>query len=450
METLSSQILSLFHSVLQQKQRFALDSLFLSAILRSRRDVSVYQGKLDTVEIADEIKLGVLIQKDQRLGSATLERCQKDLLESAIHQAIEASTFNDPEPAYRLSSAAVETQPSKDFWTDRYPIPVLEKMALEMENKAKGFSPRIKNIPQVSCGHEKTTRVICHSGGLRVLEDNSRLHAGISVMACGEDDRMVNVHEFDNWNDPHQIEPLKIAEEVVQETLRRICPAKVSTGRWSILFDARTAAQILAAFWSVFSGDLLYRHLSRLEGKLGGIIASPLVSLLDSKSAGLTPHHFDAEGAHCKDKFLIQEGRFETFLHNLYTAQKTNFKTTGNAAGGLGQTPSLSPMNLSWEGRLIPVKEMIGSISKGILIKELAGSSASPISGDFSYGGLGYWIENGKISHPVADFTIAGNFFDFLLNIQGIGDDLLFTSPHLLGCYGGRSLWVEGLSISGQ
>ncbi|EKD41219.1 MAG: hypothetical protein ACD_73C00801G0009, partial [uncultured bacterium] len=94
-------------------------------------------------------------------------------------------------------------------------------------------------------------------------------------------------------------------------------------------------------------------------------------------------------------------------------------------------------------------KEIMQKISSGIYVTELSGASASPISGDFSYGAQGYWVEDGEKKYPVADFTVAGNFFELLKNIVGIGDELRFVSPHRLGSFGGRLLLVEGLEISG-
>ncbi len=448
---LKDTLLALFDSAIQKKSNYPLDHLFLSAIVRSRRDLSIFQGKIDTVEIADEIKIGVLIGKDQRWGCSTLEQAREDLLAQSIRQACEASSFGDADPNYSLAKPSLEKK-STLHATDLTSVSMklLEEKSLEMEKRAQIFSPLIRNIPQVGCGYETLTRVICNSEGVRVVEESGNLHAGISVMAAGKDERMVNVSEMGYWSSPSLFNTYALASEISEEAVKRTCPREIQSGNYPILFDPRSAAHLLSAFWSIFSGDLLYRKLSKLEGKLGQKIASSLVSISDSGPLGLTPHFFDAEGSVCLNKFPIREGIFETFLHNRYTGKKAGSQTTGNAGGGLGSPPNLSPANLSWEGTTCPQKEILQSIKKGVWVKELAGASASPISGDFSYGALGYWVENGEVQYPVADFTLAGNFFELLSEVEKIGEDLEWISPHALGSYGGRSLLVNKLAVSGK
>ena len=177
---------------------------------------------------------------------------------------------------------------------------------------------------------------------------------------------------------------------------------------------------------------------------------APNFSIVDEGLFGLVPHSYDAEGSVVQSRSLIQNGILQGFCHNIYTASKCDVKTTGNASGGLESSPQVSAANLKFTGKTIPVLQMISTMKKGILITELHGSAASPISGEFSYGALGYWIENGAKVCPIADFTIAGNFFDFLKNIEALGDDANYFFPHLFGSYGGASLLVNQLAVSGQ
>lgn len=453
-QTMKDKIIRLFESALQKQSGLGIDHLFLSALLRNKRGVSLYQGEIDSVEIADEIKLGVWLGISHRWGCSSLEQVSEEAMDRALTQTMQASRFSDPDPDHSLASPS--HHPSEKSLADseisKISMKEFEKIGHAMEGQIRKSSPLITNIPEVSVGHDSFCRILFNSAGVKLIEKNSLLKAGLSVMAEGEDKRVVNVHEMDYWKTLTDFRPQDIVAEVTSEVLSRISPRIPASGSWPILFDPRTSAQLLATFWSIFSGDMLYRKLTRLEGKLGQEIASQSLSIREAGNdqRALVPHLFDAEGIPHQDKYIVQNGIFQTFLHNRYTAKKAGVQTTGNAAGGLGDIPGISPTNIRWEGQKISrVSDLISPIKKGILVKELHGASSSPISGDFSYGTLGYWIEDGKIQYPIADFTIAGNFFELLKKISGVGNDLRFFMPHLLGSYGGRSLLVESLDVSG-
>ncbi|QQR79417.1 MAG: TldD/PmbA family protein [Deltaproteobacteria bacterium] len=447
---MKQKIISLFQDILSQKNTLGVDHLFLSALVRQKRGVNIFKAEVDSVEIADEIKIGVWAGFQNRWGTSVLESLNPDALKKAVLQAKLASTYNDADPDYSLAEPTqTQSTHTADPEISKISMGELEQASRDMESKAQKFSPLIKNIPDVGAGYDVFLRVIANSNGLCVSEEASMLKAGISVMAQGSDGRMVNVHEMDCWTRRGDFNVQHLVDEVLQEVTSRINPHPVATGSWPVIFDPRSAVHLLGTFTSIFSGDALYRHLTRLEGKLGEAIASSIISLSDSASNGLIPHTFDAEGSLAVSKKIIDNGIFKTFLHNRYTSKKVGTTTTGNAGGGLEDPPSISTMNLSWESsQLTPQIQKLPK--QAILIREMAGASASAISGDFSYGALGYWVEDGVIQYPIADFTIAGNFFELLKKIQAVGDDLRWFSPHLLGSMGGRSLLIDNLSVSGK
>ncbi len=444
-------ILDLFDAALSEKSGPEIEHILLAGHTNSQRAVSLYAGKIDSVEIADEIKIGVWLRTKGRWGCATLEQVEAEALDRAIQQAVLAAEFSDPDPDYSLAPPEeVATHYEPDAAILELGMGDFEEIAHQMEQQAQDTSPLIKNIPRIGCGSSSRSHVIANSEGVRIIERNNFLKAGLSVMACGPDERMVNCYEINYFPDRASFDPQGTVAEVAEEAVARVEPRGVKNGTWPVIFDARTAAQLLSTFSSCFSGDALYRKLTRLEGKLGQQIASEMVSVAQKSLIGLVRHAYDAEGTPCQDKYLIHQGRFETFLNNRYTAKRNQMESTGNADGAIGEAPGVAPTNFYWDADGVPVTNLYEEMGTGILIKELHGASASPISGDFSYGGLGYWVENGKIDHPIADFTIAGNFFDLLKNIIGLGDDLRFVSPHASGSCGGRSLFVKSLAVSGK
>ena len=450
---MKQKILSLFSDTLSQKKSLGVDHLFLSSVVRQKRGINIFKGEVDAVEIADEMKIGVWVGKDQRWGSSVLESLDPKALKNAIEQAKIASSYNDIDANYSLAPALsnTATPASIDPEILKVSMSELETASKQMEKIGSTFSPLIKNIPDAGAGYDVFCRVIGNSEGVLVSEEAALLKAGISIIAQGSDERMVNVHEMDYWTERKNFNPESVVQEVAHEVISRVNPKPVATGSWPIIFDPRAAVHLVGTFMSIFSGDALYRHLTRLEGKLGEQIAASHLTLCESPRQGLIPHLYDAEGSLAQEKKLIENGLFKTFLHNRYTAKKTGTSTTGNASGGVEDPPSVGTQNVWLEStKTLPTAELYKQPKCAILIREMAGASASPISGDFSYGALGYWVENGVIQYPIADFTIAGNFYDLLKKIDAVGDDLQWFSPHLLGSMGGRSLLVESLSVSGK
>jgi len=448
---MKQKILHLFNQEIKKKDQRGIDHLLLSALLRSRHGVSLFKGEIDSVELSDLIQIGVWVGKKGRWGVSSLEQVSDTRLNQAIEQAIEASGFSDEDEDCSLAQPSKPVNSYKpDASISKMTTPQLKDAGLQMESRAQAYSPLIQNIPHISCDYDVITRVLVNSEGVNLCEENSFLSASLSVSASGPDKRVVNYTGSRHFLDHSQFNVDSLVDEVAGEAVARVEPRNARTGKSAILLDPQSAAHLLSMFWSVFSGDHLYRKLTRLDGKLDAKIASECVTLKDNGEGGLIPHAFDAEGSPCHQKLMIDQGVFRSFLHNRYTAKKANTQTTGNAEGGLGSVPGVSPGNISWEKTKSNGADLLTQLNKGILIKELHGASASPISGDFSLGALGYWVEGGKIQYPIADFTIAGNFFDLLLGIEGVGDDLRFFSPHLLGSYGGRSLLVNSLAVSGQ
>ncbi len=450
-----SSLTAIFQDALDRRSFWGIDRLFLSAALSQKRGVSVFEGERDSVEIADEIKIGVWLSVGDRWGTASLERIDGKLLAEAIQNAQAAAALSDPDPDYTLAPALKKSSLSNPH----QPNPVLlstdmatlENWAKILDQKARTASSQISNVPYAASGVRHTHRLLMNSEGLWAQEENALLTAILSVSATGKSGRIANVEKECVVLNPSDFNPHTLADAIAREALSRLDPRPVPSGSFPILFDPRMAAELLATFFPLWSGDLLYRGLSRLRGKRGETIAAPFLSLRDRGPAGLVPHEIDAEGSPVLDKWLLKDGVLTEFLHNRYTAKKLGDAPGGNADGGIGVPPGVSAANLSWESkRAAPQAELLRLIPRGLLITELHGASASPVSGDFSYGALGYWIENGEIAYPAADFALAGNFLDLLLRIAGIGDDLAYFHPHPFGSFGGRSLLVDGLQVSGQ
>lgn len=437
-----------FEDAVSQTKSLGVDHLLLRAVMSTQRGVSVFERKPHSMEIADELKIGVTVGVNDHWTSSSIEN--PDTLLATIKATREAALFADTDPDRMLADNLPANGTAKPIDPRIVGLTMkdLESRALEVEAATLDASPDIKQVPYAGVGFDVTTQIVCNSRGVWRVATKAFFQSSVSAVAHSRDERPVNGSDsffcvkLDDYNGP------AFARDIAQDALDKRDPRSLKSGRVPVMIHPRESAHLLGQFWSVFGGDFLQKKMSKLEGKIGQSIASSCLTLTDSPKSAFVDVPFDAEGSPGFDKYLIEEGVFRGFLHNLYTAKKTGMKPTANASGGLGALPGVAPSNLSWGGKT--TADLLKNAHEIFYVTDLAGASASPISGDFSYGATGFWIKNGQIDHAVADVTLAGNFFDLLMNIEAIGDDLVIKSPHGMGSTGGRTLLIKGLDVSGN
>jgi len=212
--------------------------------------------------------------------------------------------------------------------------------------------------------------------------------------------------------------------------LRRLGSRKIKTTRVPVVFDPDMAASLLRSLAGAAAGPSLYKGASFLLGKLGERIASPLVTIRDDGTmvAAMGSKPFDGEGLPTNRKCLVEDGVLRTYLLDSYSARKLKLQPTGNAARSVGDSPSVSPTNLYLEPGPHSPQEIIGTIKQGLYVTELIGFGVNGVTGDYSRGAGGLWIEDGELTYPVQEVTIAGNLKDMFQSIEMIGNDLLWRS----------------------
>ena len=194
-------------------------------------------------------------------------------------------------------------------------------------------------------------------------------------------------------------------------------------------------------------GDAIYRHASFLAGKLGEKIAGENVTIIDDGTIpqGFGSSPFDGEGIPTRRTMVIEKGILKSYLLNSYTARKLNLQTTGNASRGLTGNPGIKPGNFFLEKGARTSQEIISDVKQGLYITDLLGSGVNPVTGDYSRGASGIWIENGELTYPVEEITVAGNLKEMLNNISEIGSDLEFR-----GAIASPTLRIDGMTIAGE
>jgi PmbA protein len=219
---------------------------------------------------------------------------------------------------------------------------------------------------------------------------------------------------------------VEVGRRAARRALRRLGARKIKTVEAPVIFDTETAASLLRAIASAASGPNLYRRASFLLERLGSKIASPLVTVVDDAliPGGLGSRPFDGEGLATTRTVLVREGVLESYLLDTYSARKLGMASTHHAArDGGGVSVSTSNLMLL-PGREKP-KALIGSVKSGLYVTELIGFGINGVTGDYSRGAAGLWIENGELAYPVAEVTVAGNLLEMFAAIEGVGDDLV-------------------------
>ncbi|MBM6860863.1 TldD/PmbA family protein, partial [Clostridium saudiense] len=326
----------------------------------------------------------------------------------------------------------------------------LINIALGMEREAKELSDKVTSFGGCAVSYSSGNYGIINTKGLN-LKNKSNILTAYVVPILTIDDKMYDGFGYVVAKSLDEVDVKKIAKQGIEEALSKVNGKSVQSGNYPIVIKNEAMVSLLSTFAGVFSADAAQKGLSLLKDKEGEIIASSNVSLVDNPHLedGLATVGFDDEGVATKKTYLIKDGKLETLLHNLKTANKAGVKSTGNGFKGSYASPiSVSPTNFYIEPGNKDFDGVISSIDKGLIIYDFAGlhSGANAITGDFSLAAKGFYIENGKKTFPVEQITIAGNFFDMLKNIEEVGNDLLFP----MSSVGSPSVRVNGLSVAGE
>jgi PmbA protein len=245
--------------------------------------------------------------------------------------------------------------------------------------------------------------------------------------------------------------PESVGKEAARRTIRRLGARKVPTQRVPIVFAPEVARSLIGSIFEAASGDSIWRHASFLAGRMGTQIAASNITIVDDNAmllpngaGGFGSSPFDGEGLPSLRTSVVKDGILETYLLNTYSARKLGMKSTHNAARGLAGTPGIGCGNLYLEpGQLTP-EEIIAQTQTGLYVTSLMGFGTNIVTGDYSRGATGLWIENGALAHAVEEITIAGNLGEMFKHITAIGNDLVFR-----GSVASPTLRIDGMTIAG-
>ena len=255
--------------------------------------------------------------------------------------------------------------------------------------------------------------------------------------------------------EPKEMDLPALAKEAADEAAAMLGAGTAPTGTFPVVFSPHAFSNMLQVFSSSFSSDNAAKGLSVLKGKEGEVIASELVTVIDDPFSDLNPLriNFDAEGSPAYRKSVISEGKLETLLYNLKTANAAGRRTTGNAfRSDYDSSVVISPFTMYLQPGSCTEEELLKQAGEGIYINSVGGlhAGANQITGDFSLMSSGFLIRDGRKADPVKSFTVAGNFFDLLKNVTAVADNLKVPMPMSVSAFGSPSVLVKELSVSGK
>jgi PmbA protein len=240
--------------------------------------------------------------------------------------------------------------------------------------------------------------------------------------------------------------PENIGSRAADRAIKALNPKKCPTGRFPVIFDRRVSNGFVNALAGAASGSMVVKGTTMLKDKMGETVFSPEINIIDDPfvKRGHRSHPFDAEGIHPQKRNIIKNGVLTGWFLDLHSARKLGLNSTGNAARSVGSNPHPRPANLYMENGTQNLAGMIKEIEQGFYITSLIGSGANVVTGDYSRGAKGFWIENGVLTYPVSEVTIAGNLKDMWLNLSAANDLELkygIDAP---------SLRIDGITIAGE
>ena len=316
---------------------------------------------------------------------------------------------------------------------DRYDSGILSMdqmidRATRAEDAALGVDARLKNSEGAEFGYVVGRTVFANSHRFFGDFQSSNFSCSVSPIAI-EEGLMQRDYWYSVGRKLAQLDPPEaIGREAGRRTVRRLGARKVPTCRVPIVFDSEMAGGFLGNLCSAVNGYGIYKGASYLIGRLGEQIASPHVTIVDDgrMPGGLGSKPFDGEGLPTRKTVVVERGILKSYLLDTYAARKLKLASTGNASRSVGEASSAGATNFYLAPGSASPEQIIGTVKRGLYVTELIGFGINLVTGDYSRGAVGFWIENGELTYPVEEITIAGNLKDMWLGVEMIGNDLVF------------------------
>ncbi|MGY5731834.1 metalloprotease PmbA [Vibrio chemaguriensis] len=404
--------------------------------------VSTRMGEVENVEFNSDGALGITVYRGQRKGSASTS----DLSEAAIEQTVIAAldiayyTSEDPFAGPAAKEYMVQEIPELDLFHPDAPDPdYAADVAIAAEKEALSYNSAIKQSDGASYDSHYGVKVYGNSHGLLASYASSRHSTSCCVIGVGQNGEMerdysytVARHRDDLWT------PETVGRKAAENTINRLDAQRLKTGKYPIMFAADVATGLIGHLVMAISGGNLYRKSSFLLDHLGKQVLPEWFNISERPHVlrGLASSPFDSEGVYTQDREIITDGVLATYLLTSYAARKMKMAPTGHAGGIHNWYVKSTGQNF---------EQMLKELGTGLLVTEVMGQGVNVVTGDYSRGAAGFWVENGEIQYPVSEITIAGNLKDMFNKIVAVGSDVETRSQIQTG-----SILLDAMKVAGE
>ena len=410
--------------------------------------VSVRNGELENVERNRDKSLGVTVYIGNRRGNASTSDFSDAAIEQTVRAAYDIARFTAEDPFASLPDAddivpVNERERNLDLF---FPWAVTSeeaaRLALECEAAALGVSKRITNSEGAAVSAQQSHFFSAHTRGFRGGYASSRHSFSVSPIAGKGKDMQRDAWYSSMRSADELASPEAVGRYAAERALSRLKARKIATVECPVLFESPLAAGLLGAFVQAVSGGALYRKSTFLLDSMGKQVLPKHIDIHEDpfvlRGKGSSP--FDDEGVRVRPRKVVDAGRVQGYFLSSYSARKLGMKTTGNSGGS---------HNLTFTSRLTKAGDnldaMLQKLGTGLFVTELMGQGVNYVTGDYSRGASGFWVENGRIAYPVHEITIAGNMKDMLKGIQAVGADTYNYGAKTVG-----SILINRMKVAGS
>ena len=409
--------------------------------------VSVRTGALETVERNRDKSLGVTVYLGQRRGNASTSDFSRAAIERTVQAAYDIARFTAEDPVAGLPDVAdiatAAEQPDLDLF---YPWPVTSEqaaeMALQCEGAALGVDKRITNSEGAGVSAQQSHFFSAHTHGFRGGYASSRHSLSVAPIAGKGRDMQRDYWYSSERNACDLASPEAVGRYAAERALSRLKSRKISTRECPVLFESPLAAGLLGGFAQAISGGALYRKTTFLADSLGKTVFPKHIDISEDPfiRGGKGSSPFDEEGVRVQARKLVDRGQVEGYFLSTYSARKLGMKTTGNAGGSHNLVLTSRQTRAADD-----LQAMLKKLGTGLFVIELMGQGVNYVTGDYSRGASGFWVENGEIAFPVQEITIAGNLRDMFKGIQAVGADAYTYGAKTVG-----SVLINRMKVAGN
>ena len=417
------------------------DSAEVAVSRTTGMSVSTRMGEVENVEFNSDGALGITVYHNQRKGSASSTDLSEEAIARTVQAAIDIAKYTSEDPCSGPADRdllAFEAPDLQLFYPSEVSADQAIDYAANAEKAALSADPRITNTEGGSFNSHYGIRVFGNTLGMLQSYCSSR-H---SMSACVIAEENGDMERDYAYTIARKLDDLKsaqwVGEECARRTLSRLAPRKLATQKAPVIFAPEVATGLFGHLVGAISGTSVYRKSTFLLDSLGKQILPDWLTIreLPYVIGGLASTPFDSEGVRTEDRLIIENGVLNNWLMTTYAARKLGLKSTGHAGG-------IHNWHIAGQG--LGFDDMLREMGTGLVVTELMGQGVSGITGDYSRGASGFWVENGEIQYPVSEITIAGNLKDMWASIIATGDDIETRSNIQCG-----SVWLPEMSIAGQ